>query len=40
MTINAEAVGSVIGPKTRSWDSKDCLLYSLGVGAGMNDPVG
>ncbi|MCP3911346.1 MAG: enoyl-CoA hydratase [Actinomycetia bacterium] len=40
MTINADAVGSVIGPKTRSWDSKDCLLYSLGVGAGMNDPVG
>ncbi len=40
MPINADAVGSVIGPKSRSWDSKDCLLYSLGVGAGMNDPVG
>ena len=39
MPLNLDAVGSTSSPKTRSWSSKDCLLYSLGVGAGMDDPV-
>jgi acyl dehydratase len=30
----------VFDPQERAWDSKDCLLYSLGVGAGMEDPTG
>jgi acyl dehydratase len=27
-------------PHESSWDSGDCLLYSLGVGAGATDPTG
>src|ERR671919_125613 len=34
MPINPDAVGSVSEPARRSWTSKDCLLYALGVGAG------
>ena len=33
MPINPEAVGEVGEPKTRSWTSKDALLYAVGVGA-------
>ncbi|MCP3857839.1 MAG: enoyl-CoA hydratase [Actinomycetia bacterium] len=40
MPINPDAVGAKGEPQHWSWDSKDCLLYALGVGAGMNDPVG
>ncbi|MPY96043.1 MAG: enoyl-CoA hydratase [Acidimicrobiia bacterium] len=40
MPINTDAVGSVSEPRERSWDHKDCLLYSLGVGAGAADPTG
>lgn len=40
MAINPDAVGTVTGPKSRTWDSKDCLLYALGVGAGAADPTG
>jgi acyl dehydratase len=32
--INADAVGVTSAPAERSWSSKDCLLYALGVGAG------
>jgi len=40
MPINPDAVGNV-GPHTEiSWDSTDSLLYSLGVGAGADDPTG
>ncbi|MFV1989990.1 MAG: MaoC/PaaZ C-terminal domain-containing protein [Acidimicrobiales bacterium] len=39
MGLNADAVGASGDPATRSWDSKDALLYALGVGAGMLDPV-
>ena len=38
MAIKPDAVSTVTGPKSRTWDSKDCLLYSLGVGAGAADP--
>ncbi len=40
MTINPAAVGSQTPACERSWDSKECLLYALGVGAGMDDPTG
>lgn len=37
MPINPDAVGSVATSQPRSWTSKDCLLYALGVGAGVDD---
>jgi len=37
MPIDPTAVGATSGPTERSWDSKDCLLYALGVGAGVDD---
>jgi acyl dehydratase len=40
MPLNLEVVGSTSDPVERSWTSKDCLLYALGVGAGSLDPVG
>ena len=39
MPINPAAVGARGETGTRSWNSKDALLYALGVGAGMLDPV-
>ena len=39
MPINPNAVGAKSEPGTRSWTSKDALLYALGVGAGTIDPV-
>jgi acyl dehydratase len=38
--INPDAVGYTSEPARASWDSKDCLLYALGVGAGVTDPTG
>jgi acyl dehydratase len=40
MPINPDAVGFVSEPSEASWSSKDCLLYALGVGAGVLDPTG
>ena len=40
MGINLDAIGMESEPHESSWDSKDCLLYSLGVGAGATDPIG
>jgi acyl dehydratase len=37
--INPDAVGATGGPTERSWDSKDALLYAVGVGAGAQDPL-
>ena len=37
MPIDPTAVGNSGGPQDRSWTSKDCLLYSLGVGAGIDE---
>jgi acyl dehydratase len=39
MPINPDAVGSKSEPIRRRWDSKDCLIYALGVGAGAADPL-
>jgi acyl dehydratase len=38
MPINPDAVGAT-GEGERSWNSKDCLLYAVGVGAGADDPL-
>ena len=40
MPINPDAVGYTSEPARASWNSKDCLLYALGVGAGVADPTG
>jgi acyl dehydratase len=40
MPINPDAVGYTSEPSEASWTSKDCLLYALGVGAGVVDPTG
>jgi acyl dehydratase len=40
MSINPDAVGTESQPHESSWSSKDCLLYALGVGAGVTDPTG
>lgn len=37
MPINPDAVGSRGDPIEHSWDSKDCLLYAVGVGAGLDE---
>jgi acyl dehydratase len=34
-----DVIGKVTGPIERSWDSKDALLYAVGVGAGAEDPL-
>ena len=39
MPINPEAVCSKGQPTKHSWDSKDAILYALGVGAGSADPL-
>jgi acyl dehydratase len=40
MPINPDAVGTTSEPAESSWTTKDCLLYALGVGAGVTDPTG
>jgi acyl dehydratase len=37
MPIDPNAVGTEFGPTDRSWDSKDCLLYAVGIGAGTDE---
>lgn len=37
MAINLNAVGTRMGPVSHSWDSKDAILYALGVGAGVDE---
>ena len=37
MTIDASAVGVKGEPSRRSWNSKDALLYAIGIGAGLDD---
>ncbi|MBK8198517.1 MAG: MaoC family dehydratase N-terminal domain-containing protein [Acidobacteria bacterium] len=40
MPVNPAAVGSKGTPRKWAWDSRDALLYALGVGCGVADPVG
>ncbi len=37
MPINPDAVGTKGDPTDHSWDSKDAILYALGVGAGTSE---
>jgi len=37
MPINPDAVGSASDPVEASWNSKDALLYAVGIGAGHDD---
>jgi acyl dehydratase len=37
MPIDPSAVGQTGGPVNRSWNSKDALLYAVGVGAGTGE---
>jgi len=37
MPVNPDAVGATGKPSRRSWNSKDALLYALGVGAGVDE---
>ncbi|MDQ6698030.1 MAG: enoyl-CoA hydratase [Actinomycetota bacterium] len=37
MPINPDTVGSRSDPVESAWDSKDCLLYAVGVGAGLDE---
>ena len=37
MPLNPEAVGLAGEVRTTHWNSKDCLLYAVGIGAGQDD---
>ena len=39
MSLDHSLVGEPSEPQTRSWDSKDALLYAVGIGAGLGDPL-
>ncbi len=39
MSLNHSLVGVPGDPHERSWTSKDALLYAIGVGAGLGDPL-
>ena len=40
MAINPDAVGATGGPGENSWTERDSMLYSVGIGAGSEDPFG
>lgn len=37
MNLNPDAVGAVGDPRKISWNSKDALLYAVGIGAGQSE---
>ena len=37
MPVDPGAVGATSDPVETSWDSKDALLYAVGIGAGTNE---
>ncbi|GAB2805221.1 3-hydroxyacyl-thioester dehydratase HtdY [Actinoallomurus bryophytorum] len=39
MALDHGAIGVESAPLDRSWTSKDALLYAVGVGAGIDDPL-
>jgi acyl dehydratase len=39
MALDHSLVGVPSEPYLRSWDGKDALLYAVGVGAGLGDPL-
>ncbi|MBO0707320.1 MAG: MaoC family dehydratase N-terminal domain-containing protein [Candidatus Dormibacteraeota bacterium] len=40
MPLDHSLIGVESEPAERSWDSTDAILYALGVGAGLGDPLG
>ena len=40
MPVNPDAVGAKGEPRRASWTSDESILYALGIGAGVTDPVG
>jgi acyl dehydratase len=40
MPLDHSVIGVAGEPTLRSWTSKDALLYAVGVGAGLGDPLG
>ena len=39
MSLDHSLVGVPSDPQERSWTSADALLYAVGVGAGLGDPL-
>jgi acyl dehydratase len=39
LSLDHSLVGAAGEPRERSWTSKDALLYAVGVGAGLGDPL-
>src|SRR6201995_5634312 len=39
MALDPAVVGQPGEPQERSWTSKDALVYAVGVGAGLGDPL-
>jgi acyl dehydratase len=39
MGLDHSVVGIPSEPRLKSWDSKDALLYAVGLGAGLGDPL-
>ncbi len=39
MALNHSVIGVQGEPQERTWTSKDALLYAVGVGAGLGDPL-
>jgi acyl dehydratase len=39
MALDHSAIGVESAPHDRSWTAKDALLYAVGVGAGVGDPL-
>ena len=39
MALDHSAIGVESAPHDRSWTGKDALLYAVGVGAGLDDPL-
>jgi acyl dehydratase len=39
LSLDHSLVGVTSEPQLRSWDSKDALLYAVGLGAGLGDPL-
>ncbi len=39
MGLDHSVVGVSTEPQVRSWDGKDAMLYAVGVGAGLDDPL-
>ena len=37
MALDPKAVGQEGTPTERSWNSRDAILYSLGIGFGIDD---